>query len=426
MQQDHETLNPSMNTGIGSKLAIDGGTPVRDVQRHPWPRWPVVSEQQWAEQVEPAMRAVYLSRTEGLGGTRSQQFARDFARFCQARHCRLLPHGTDAIMAALVATLELENWGPGGEVIVPNYTYIATASAALHQRMSVALVDIDPVSFTISPEAIEQAVRPGITRAILPVHLGGHPAEMDAINAIARKHGLKVIEDCAQAHGAQYRGRSVGALGDAGAFSFQSSKNLSSGEGGAVVTDDEGIDGRIHAVMNSGRAPGGARWEYPRLGYNFRPSEYVAALLSVRLEQLEKEASHRQRMARFLSKQLSQVKGVEPPVEAEGCTRHAYHLYAMLVDLDSFGGRDREAILAALHAEGIPCYAGYTHPLAETRGLQTLAEQFPESVRVLPSPITTDVCRRSIWLLQEILLADERDMLQVVEAFAKVQRAFAK
>ncbi len=422
MSQDTQTC---AKTGSSSKLAIDGGTPVRDKKQNPWPRWPVVDERQWAEQIEPSMREVYFSQTEGLGGKRSQQFEQEFAHFCQAHYCLLLPHGTDAIMAALVAALELESWGAGGEVIVPNYTYIATASAALHQRMSIALVDIDPVSFTISPDAIEQAVRPGITRAILPVHLTGHPAEMDAINAIARRHGLKVIEDCAQAHGARYRDRPVGALGDVGAFSFQSSKNLSSGEGGAVVTDDEKINSFVHTVMNSGRAPGGARWEYPRLGYNFRPSEYVAALLRVRLARLEEEASHRSRMAKFLSTHLSQIKGVQPPVEAEGCTRHAYHLYAILVDPESFGGKDRGAIVAALQAEGIPCYAGYTHPLDKSQGIQTLAERFPESVRVLPSPVAADVCQRSIWLLQEMLLAGEQDMRQIVEAFAKVQRAFA-
>lgn len=411
--------------GKAAVLARDGGTPVRDIRKQPWPRWPLASERQWVEQIEPAMRAVYLSHAEGLGGTHSQAFEQEFARFCDARHCCLLPHGTDALMAALVAALELDSWGVDGEIIVPNYTYIATASAPLHQRMRLALVDIDPISFTISPEAIEQAVRPGITRAILPVHLGGHPAEMDAINAIARRHGLKVIEDCAQAHGAQYRGRPVGPLGDAGAFSFQSSKNLSSGEGGAVVTDDPDIDGRIHAVMNSGRAPAGARWEYPRLGYNFRPSQYVAALLSIRLKSLEEQTVHRQRMARFLTEQLSQVKGVRPPMHADGCTRHAYHLYAMLIDPDHFGGCCRDEIVTALNAEGIPCFAGYTHPLSESRGLKNLAERFPEAIRVLPCPVAADACQRSIWLLQEILLADEQDMLQIVEAIVKVQRALS-
>lgn len=408
------------------KLARDGGTPVRDVKRDPWPRWPLISEEQWSQQVEPALREVYFSQAEGLGGAAATQFEQDFARFCDAGHCRLLPHGTDAIMAALVAAVKLENWGPSGEVIIPNYTYIATASAPLHQRMSVALVDIDPVSFTISPEAIEAAIRPGITRAILPVHLGGHPADMDAINDIARRHDLKVIEDCAQAHGAQYRGRSVGALGDAGAFSFQSSKNLSSGEGGAVVTDDADTDARLHAVMNSGRAPGGARWEYPRLGYNFRPSQYVAAMLNVRLKLLDAEVTHRQEMARFLSERLAEVPGVQPPVHKEGCTRHGYHLYIMLIDPEQFGGRNRDEVIAALQAEGIGCHAGYTHPLADSPSLQALSEHFPDAIRVLPSPVSADVCGRSIWLLQETLLAEQRDMLHIVEAFSKVQRAFAQ
>lgn len=408
-----------------SRLAREGGAPVRDVKQHPWPKWPMVSETQWVDKLEPALKAVYLSQVEGVGGTRAVAFAESFAKFCQAKHCRLLPHGTDAIEAALVAALELENWGPSGEAIIPNYTFMATAGAALQQRMSLALVDIDPESFTISPEAIEQAIRPGKTRAIVPVHIAGHPADMDAINAIARKHDLKVIEDCAQAHGAQYRGKPVGALGDAGAFSFQSSKNLCSGEGGAVVTNDAQIDGYVHAVMNAGRAPGGARWEYPRVGFNYRPSEYVAAILGVRLEALEAETAHREKMATVLSKHLAQVKGVKPPIHKPWCTRHANHLYAMTVNPDDFGGRTRDEIVAALNAEGIPCSAGYTQPLSAARGLRNLAEQFPDAIRVLPCPVTDDVCARSIWLLQEMLLADEKSMLQVVEAMDKVQRVFA-
>lgn len=408
------------------RLARDGGQPVRNTKEHPWPRWPVISEQEWVDKIEPALRKVYLSHVEGIGGKVTADVEQSFARFCDAKYCRMVPHGTDALMAAIIAALELESWGPSGEIIIPNYTYIATASAPLHQRMSIAMVDIDPVTFTLSPEAVERAVKPGVTRAILPVHMAGHAADMDALNGIARKYGLKVIEDAAQAHGARYKGKSVGALGDAGAFSFQSSKNLSIGEGGAVVTNSQQVDEYVAAIMNSGRAPGGARWEYPRLGYNFRPSQYLAAMLNVRLHLLEEQTAHRNAMAAYLSQGLAQIPGIRPPTAANGCTRHGYHLYAMLIDPAKFGGHGRDEIAAAVQAEGVGCYVGYTKPLSTSLSLVHLANKFPQSVRVLPCPNAEYVCQHSIWILQEMLLAQQSDMQDIVAAFAKVQRAFAQ
>ncbi len=408
-----------------NQLAIDGGIPVRDTNRQPWPQWPVTGEAEWKEEIEPAFRAVYEYGVEGRGGTVGAALGREFADYCGTAHGRLLPHGTDAIMAALAAALDLGVWGRGPEVIVPNYTYIATASAPLDRACPVVFVDIDPRTFTLDPEAVEAAIVPGRTGAILPVHLAGHPADMEALNAIARRHGLVVIEDCAQAHGARCGGKSVGSLGHAGAFSFQSSKNMTSGEGGLVTTDDTGIDNRVAAFMDSGRMPEGARWDYPRVGWNYRPSEYVAALLRVRLRKLEEQTEHRRRMADCLSSRLAEVPGVTPPQNASWCARHAYHLYCMLLDTEAFGGRSRDEIVRAVQAEGVPCVAGYQQPLSEQPALKQLRERHPESHRVEPCPNTESACDRSLWLTQNVLLAGESDMDQVAEALAKVRAAFA-
>ncbi len=407
------------------ELAIEGGTPVRDIGRKPWPAWPVVSEREWRERVEPALREVYLSRVEGLPGPKAEAFAGRFAAYCDAKYGRMLNHGTDAISAAIAAVLDLDGVEEGGEVLLPNYTFIATASAPLDRRCRLRFVDIDRATFTLDPAALEEAIVPGQTRAIVAVHLAGQAADMRRINAIAGRYGIPVIEDCAQAHGARVDGRSVGAIGAIGAFSFQSTKNLTCGEGGAVVTDDEDLDARVLAFQDVGRVPTGKRWEYHRLGWNYRPSEYLAALLMVRLEDLESQIATRSGNADDLTGQLAGIPGVEPPVVRAGVDRHAYHLYCILVDPEAFGGRGRGDIVEALIAEGIPASAGYTMPLSDQPALRQLAGDHADLMAVMPCPNTRTVCDRSIWLPQELLLAPRDQMDDVVAAVAKVQRCFA-
>ncbi|MCZ6680285.1 MAG: DegT/DnrJ/EryC1/StrS family aminotransferase, partial [Candidatus Poribacteria bacterium] len=360
-----------------NKLAISGGTPVRDTQRKPWPTWPLTNVAEWESEIEPRMREVYLSSTEGLGGGKSEELGEKYADYTGTKYAMFMPHGTDAISAALAGVLDLDGFGDGGEVIMPNYTFVATASAALDQKCTVAFVDIDPDNFTIDPAAVEAAIDPNRTRAILPVHLGGHAADMDALRRIADKYGLSLIEDCAQAHSGESRGRKVGSLGDAGAFSFQSSKNLTSGEGGMVTTDDKGVRDRVYAFMNVGRAPDGERWEYPRLGWNYRPSEYLAALLLPRLEKLEAQTDHRNANAAYLSTELKGLEGITPPKLSPWVTKHGYHLYCAKYDSEGFGGKRRDEFLKALNAEGIPCSSGYGSPLSKEAGMAHVAQTYP-------------------------------------------------
>jgi dTDP-4-amino-4,6-dideoxygalactose transaminase len=405
------------------KLAIDGGSPVRNAEETPWPKWPNNREEDWERDIEPALKDVYLSRSEGLPATQSDAFGSSFAAYCDGRYGIIMPHGTDAISAAIIGSLDLDGIGEGGELIIPNYTFIATASAALSVRCSLSLVDVDPVSFTILPEAIENAITKKSV-GILPVHLGGHPADMDTINAIAAKHGLVVIEDCAQAHGAEINGKKVGSFGHVGAFSFQSSKNLTSGEGGCLVTNDVEIRDRAHAFKDVGRRPGGERWEYPRLGWNYRTSEYLAAILLKRLPHLEDQTKLRNAHAEILTEALSEIEGFKPPAWRPWVTKHGYHLYMCLYDPDHFGGKTRNEFVSAMHAEGITCSPGYQRPLTDEGALKTILDRYPEKVRRNPCPNIEYACAHSVWFFQSMLLGTKEDLDDIVDAVKKVQSAF--
>lgn len=404
-------------------LAISGGTPVRNTKTHPWRQWPANTTEEWESKIEPLLRQVYLSGIEGSGGSMIPRFSEQYAEYTDTNYAIFMPHGTDSISAALAGALDLDGFSDGGDVIVPNYTFVATASAVLERNCTVAFVDVCPDTFTIDPSAVEAAITPN-TRAILPVHLGGHPADMDALREIAQRHQLKIIEDCAQAHGAEYITKKVGNLSDVGAFSFQSSKNLTSGEGGMVTTNDKDIHDRVCAFMNVGRAPGGARWEYPRLGWNYRPSEYLAAILSIRLELLEAQTDLRNRNATYLSIALEDISGITPPKLAPWVTKHGYHLYCMKYEPEGFGGNSRQEFINALSAEGIPCSIGYRSPLSEEPGMAHVAKKYPHLIRTLTCPNTEMVCEKSVWLFQNMFLGSESDMDQIVEAIDKIANAW--
>lgn len=409
---------------MSEQLAIHGGTPVRSTDQKPWPVWPLSTEEEWEKEIAPSLKSIYLEKREGLPGTQGEAFGHAFAAYSDARYGVLMPHGTDAIAAACAGALDLDGIGEGGEVIIPNYTFIATASAPLSVRCSLALVDIDPVSFTMSPEAVESALTEN-TVALLPVHLGGHPAEMDALNAIAKKHGLIVIEDCAQAHGAEYNGKKVGSIGHVGAFSFQSSKNLTSGEGGCLLTNDPDIRDRAYAFKDVGRRPGGERWEYPRLGWNYRTSEYLAAILLSRLTNLEDQTKHRNQNAAYLTQGLQSLGGLKPPEWRPWVTQHGYHLYTMLYDPEPFGGQSRDAFIRALQAEGIPCTPGYQRPLTDEGGLKTVADKYPHLIRRLPCPHVEYTCKHSVWFTQNILLGSQEDLDDILTAIDKIKTALS-
>lgn len=403
-----------------SALAIDGGTPVRTAG---WPAWPDVSEAEWTSRVEPRLRQVYLSRQEGLPNPQSAAFEEAFGAYIGVEHALLTSHGTDALMCLVAGALDVDGIGDGGEVICPEYTFIASASAPLAMGCSIAFCDIDRETFNLSPAAVEAAITER-TVGIMAVHLGGMACDMDALRQIAERHGLALMEDCAQAHGAEHHGRHVGGLGHGGAFSFQSSKNLCSGEGGMVTTNDPNVYRLAFAYRNIGRFPGGERWEHPVLGGNYRCSEYLAALLSARLETFDEQANRRDANGRYLNELLAGIEGVTPPVRMPWCTRHAYHLYMCHYDPDAFGGHSRAEFVRALSAEGIACGAGYAMPLSQQESLRMVAEKHPGRIRVEPAPNTAWVIEHAFWFTQNQLLADRAAMDDIATAIAKIQAAW--
>jgi dTDP-4-amino-4,6-dideoxygalactose transaminase len=274
-----------------------------------------------------------------------------------AKACLATANGTSALIASLNA-IGIE---PGDEVIVPPYTFIATVNAVLRQYALPVFVDTDPDTFQMDARKLEAAITPR-TRAIVLAHLGGNVCDLDAILPIAARRGVPVLEDACQAHLAEWRGRKVGTFGLAGCFSFQASKNLNSGEGGAILTNNEDLRERCYAFHNngSGSRPIGANFTYNSTGCNLRMPEFQAALLLAQMTRIEAQAAVRAENASYLTSMLKEIPGISPARMYGGCTRNAYHLYMLRYDKEHFAGLPRPAFLKALAAEGVPASGGYS------------------------------------------------------------------
>lgn len=405
------------------KLASEGGPPTRTV---PFPSWPV-----WDEREERLLLEVLRSGQWGiLDGGKVARFQERFAEFQGAKHALCVTSGTTALEVAMRAL----GVGPGDEVITTPYTFVATPSAAFLVGARPVFVDIDPATYLIDPVKVEAAITER-TRAIVPVHIGGCPCDMDAITEIARQHGLYVLEDACQAWGASWRGRPVGAIGDLGCFSFQASKNINAGEGGAIVTNDPELAERCWSLHNVGRVREGAWYQHEFLGWNYRMTEWQGAILLAQLERLPEHIERRADNAAYLAARLGEVEGITPAVVDERVTGHAWHLFIASYDPAAFGGQTCAAFLRMLAAEGIPCSAGYV-PLNRTPALRrAMAEQAGEiepweateaDLPELPAcPVAEDLCQRTVWFQQRMFLGDHEDIDDIVAAVAKIQQVVA-
>jgi dTDP-4-amino-4,6-dideoxygalactose transaminase len=331
-----------------------------------------------------------------------------------------------------VAALRAAGIEYGDEVVVPPYTFIATASACLLAGAVPVFADVDPQTFTLDPHRVEAAITPR-TRAIIAVHIGGCPADMDQLRAIAQRHRLCLIEDAAQAHGAAWRGQRVGAIGDIGCFSFQSSKNVNAGEGGMVVTNDDALYARCWSYKNYGRIPEGAWYQHETLGDNFRITQFQAALLRTQLSRLDEWAAQRSANAAYLSEGLRTIGGLEPQKVDHRVSCHAYHLFIVRYNAAAFGGWSRERFLEALRAEGVPAARGYI-PLYRTNAIRqgtmdlqrALYGTDAAAVYALPEcPVTDQMCDEDgVWLVsQGALLGPRTDMDDILRAVEKLRRA---
>ena len=385
-----------------SALAIHGGQPVRT---QPWPSWP-----QWDETERAGLLAV-LERGEWGGyDTDVTEFESAFAARHAAQFCVTTVNGTTTLETALRA-LEI---GPGDEVIVPPYTFIATAASVRIVGATPVFADVDLDTWNLSTPAVEAAISDR-TKAVIPVHFGGLPVDFDSLLPLAHKHNLFVIEDAAHAHGSSWNGQPVGALGVAGSFSFQASKNLTAGEGGALLTNDPQLAERMWSIANCGRGPDGIGYEHPNLGTNLRLSGWQAAVLSAGLTRLDDQLQRRMSNARRLRGFLDEIDGLAPQRWDPRVDAHAHHIFLMRYDADSFAGLPRRAFISALRAENIPVGPLYPYPLYR----QTpLAEPFS---RVTPCPNSELLCEQTVSLSQNLLLAEPDEMDDIASAILKVR-----
>jgi perosamine synthetase len=335
----------------GEQLAINGGSKVRE---KPYPPWPVLSEEDIAA-VADVLRSGKLTQ---LTGGAVSAFEEAFGAWHGAKHSVATNSGTSAIHTA-VAALDIR---PGDEVIVPAHTFIASATPVLHQRATPVFGDVDERTFCLSPNSVAAQITDR-TKAIIAVHLNGHPAEMDALMAIAEPRGIAVIEDAAQAHGALYKGRKAGTIGRAGCFSFWEDKIITTGgEGGCVITDDDALAQRMRRIRQHGEGPveGERAYYHLELGYNYRMSSLHAATGLVQLGRLGEYIEARRRNAAYLTERLSEIDGIEPPYVASNCV-HSYYKYICRLRPDA--GIDIDWFVRAVAAEGIPISRRYPTPL---------------------------------------------------------------
>jgi len=397
------------------ELAIKGGKPTVTSQ---WPKWPYLGEEE-----RKLLDEVFASTIwGGTGlGPKITELNSKFARYCGVKYGTAVANGTVSM------ELCLEAWGigPGDEVIVPAATFMATSIAVHHQGATVVYVDIDPKTANMDPASFESAITEK-TKVVIPVHLAGHPADMDPIMALAKRHGIKVLEDAAQAHGAIYKDRPVGSLADASSFSFQQSKNLQSGEGGFIASNDGDLIDRIHySISKFGR---GIREKYAghvhyNFGWNASFTEIQAAIILGQLTRLEEQTQKRFKNAKRLLKELEGIEGIDPFKHQDYCTRHAHHLFFIRFDSQNFGGVTRSQFLAALNAEGVPASTFYPMPLYEQPVYKNDSRL---KMRYLPCPITERLCREVIFLEQNLLLAEEEQVILIAEAIRKIRENASK
>ena len=391
------------------RLAIDGGEPVR---RAPYPTiWPALGE----EDVAAAAEVLRSNRLTSLTSGVVAEFEADFARYQGARHALATSSGTTAIHLALAAI----DVGPGDEVIVPSHTFIASATPVMYQRAAPVIVDVDTDTYNILPQAVEAAIT-SRTKAIIVVHLAGHPAPMDELTALAERHGLVLIEDAAQANGALYKGRLVGTMGRMSCFSFWQDKIITTaGEGGAITTDDDALFERLARLRSHGEGPieGQRRYYHLELGYNYRISAVQAAVGRVQLGHLDEYLEARRSNAAYLSAGLQDLPEVQTPLVAEGCV-HSYYRYTcklrtdlVTVPIDQFQ--------TAVAVEGAPCFRPYPTPLPQ----QPVFRNAGYGDRPCPN---AETLADQLFSVQVHPTVQHQDLDDVIAAIKKVATAYRK
>lgn len=402
------------------KLAISGGPKVHTGS---WPEWPV-----WDRAEEENVIAMLRSGRWWRGsGEHVSEFENQYAALMGAKRCLATASGT----TALITSMKALGVDAGDEVIVSPFTFIASYNVIFMNKALPVFADTDPETFLIDPTTIESRITDR-TSAILPVHIYGLPCDMDKINGVARKHNLKVIEDACQAWLAEYRGKKIGTLGDAGCFSFQNSKNLPAGEGGAIISNNDEFMDRCTSIHNCGRPYGSIKRtsDYPIAGTNFRMQQIQAMILMSQMNRIISDADIRVANSKYLDEKLKEIPGIVPAKFADGATRSAYHFYAFRYLSELFNNVPKDRFIRALNAEGVPCSSGYGPQnrdglIEDTLNSKGYKRLFPEArlkkwreENVLPG--NDKLCREAVIFYQSMLLGSRSDMDDIVKAITKI------
>lgn len=427
-------VTPTVFTGIAKNYdvpAILGGQPVRT---RAWPEWPVWDSATDEKQVLEVLRKGVWCRV-GVKQSVVADFEAKWAETIGARRCLAVVNGTNA----LIISLRMLDIGGGDEVIVTPYTFVATISAILEVGAMPVFVDIDPETFQINPEKIKEKITPR-TRAILPVHILGLPVDIIRIMEIAGKHNLIVVEDACQAWLAEVNHQKVGTFGNAGCFSFQNSKHLAIGEGGAIVSNNDDFIDLCHSYHDCGR-PYGKMVDPTGDGYmiranNLRMTEYQAAIGLAQLKRLEAHTVTRNENAAYLKSLISDIPGIIPYRLYDNVTRASFHLFPFRYKKEFFEGIPREGFLKALSAEGIPCWGGYggtlnTMPyLDDAFRSKNYRNMYPKEMLDFRQFVEKNKCpendrlcnEEAVWISQSLLLGSKSDMDDIAAAITKVQK----
>lgn len=413
---------PSFNIKSNNqeKLAINGG---EKIHTGTWPEWPV-----WDQSAEKNIAEMLRTGRWWRGsGEHVVDFEKRYAELIGVKRCLATASGTTALLVSLKAL----GVDAGDEVLVSPYTFIATYNVIFMTKALPVFVDTDPETFLIDPAKIESRITER-TSAIIPVHIYGLPVDMDKVNAIAEKHDLKVVEDACQAWLAEYKGKKAGTFGHAGCFSFQNSKNLPAGEGGAIVSNNDNLMDKCHSIHNCGRPYGSIEKtsNYPISGTNFRMQQIQALILMSQMNRIRKDADIRLANALYLDANLKDIPGIIPAKLVDPTCRSAYHLYAFRYISKEFNDIPKERFIKAMQAEGIPCSGGYgpqnkdglIEDQLSSKGYKRLfsearLKQWREE-NVLPG--NDQLCNEAVTFYQSILLGSRSDMEDIVKAIRKI------
>jgi dTDP-4-amino-4,6-dideoxygalactose transaminase len=414
-----------------AQLAIVGGDPVRTEE---WPQWPIYDEREIEAVQEVVKSSAWTTGPyryewsyvfpghmyDGLRETRVSQLEAKFAHYHDTTYGIATGSGTSALQIAYCAA----GAGSGDELIMPCLTFIATASAALQLDGVPILVDVDPETLCIDPSAIEAAITER-TKLIVPLHLGGYPADMDRIAEIAARHGLKVVADSCHAHGTEWRGKKVASLSDLSAFSFQQAKQVTAGEGGMIITGDEELYALCYMYHNDGRGMADEDGVWTVQGWDYRMSEFQAAIALVQLERLDAIIDTKERNARVLAQRLAEIGGLRFPREDERITRQNYLSPRLRYEPEAFDGVPAGLFARALAAEGIPCGARggrplYQHPLFVERRFDTESAKRVDYTQV-HCPQAESLAGKWIGFRQSVLLGSEEGVGDFARAVEKVK-----